>query len=441
MTQPASCSLVLMVGVSIFVHSLAAQSHQQGSGPTETLRTVPKELQLNDSVVLVKRIDHIVCYYNTIEEVDSMVRTFNGLCGLPQWFMPRIREFAVPPGNRFYNTGVYLGNVFLEFFTYNTQYPSTQTKTYRPYYHAFAFANEITNTVGELDQRGVLRSSPHYFSIGNVQQTLDTLFTNITLQSLYGSSLMIFFCQYHPELFDCSLFDFGDLPPLVNPEDQHPYYRDLLEQKNGGPLTLKDVQNIIVSTTAPSAEAHRSTLTKILLPTVELETGRWRPPSGPELILQSGLQEFRLGAITIAVESLTVAKHFLVSKNLAFEEANGYVKIGLGSSIGVDLYLKDVATSAEYDSESWPKECVLHQNYPNPFNPGTIIKYELPRSSLVSLTVYDILGRKVSVLVDERRDAGVHEVRWDGSHHGSGVYFYRLQAGDFTRTKRFLLLR
>ena len=88
-----------------------------------------------------------------------------------------------------------------------------------------------------------------------------------------------------------------------------------------------------------------------------------------------------------------------------------------------------------------PAEMKLYQNYPNPFNPSTTIKFELPKTSHVSLTVYDILGREVSVLVNERRDAGVHEVRLDGSNLASGVYFYRLQTGDFTQTKRLLLLR
>ena len=84
---------------------------------------------------------------------------------------------------------------------------------------------------------------------------------------------------------------------------------------------------------------------------------------------------------------------------------------------------------------------VLNQNYPNPFNPSTTIKYELPKASLVRLSVYDMLGRQVSVLVDERRDAGVHEVKFEGSTLASGVYFYRLQAGDFTQTKRLLILK
>ena len=88
-----------------------------------------------------------------------------------------------------------------------------------------------------------------------------------------------------------------------------------------------------------------------------------------------------------------------------------------------------------------PKQFTLSQNYPNPFNPNTTIKFELPRTSNVTLTVHDILGREVSLLVNERQAAGVHEVKFDASGLASGVYLYRLQTGDFTQTKRLLLLK
>ena len=88
-----------------------------------------------------------------------------------------------------------------------------------------------------------------------------------------------------------------------------------------------------------------------------------------------------------------------------------------------------------------PTAFALKQNYPNPFNPSTNVTYELPRSAVVRLSVYDMLGREVSVLVDERIDAGVHEVKFDASGLSSGVYFYRLQAGTFVETRKLLLLR
>jgi hypothetical protein len=83
----------------------------------------------------------------------------------------------------------------------------------------------------------------------------------------------------------------------------------------------------------------------------------------------------------------------------------------------------------------------LSQNYPNPFNPSTTIKFELPKSTMVRLSVYDMLGREVSVLVNERREAGVHEVKFDASGLSSGVYFYRLTAGTFVQARKLLLLK
>jgi hypothetical protein len=88
-----------------------------------------------------------------------------------------------------------------------------------------------------------------------------------------------------------------------------------------------------------------------------------------------------------------------------------------------------------------PEDFILEQNYPNPFNPSTTIKYALPQSLVVRLSVYDLLGREVSAIVNERRDAGVHEVKFDGSNFVSGVYFYRLQAGTYTKTKKLTVLK
>ncbi len=88
-----------------------------------------------------------------------------------------------------------------------------------------------------------------------------------------------------------------------------------------------------------------------------------------------------------------------------------------------------------------PERFVLEQNYPNPFNPSTTIKFELPTASHVTLSVHDILGREVSVLVNERKNAGVYDVKFDGSSLASGVYFSRLQAGNFVETKKMLVVK
>jgi len=83
----------------------------------------------------------------------------------------------------------------------------------------------------------------------------------------------------------------------------------------------------------------------------------------------------------------------------------------------------------------------LVQNYPNPFNPSTMIEYELTRRGYVQLDVFDVLGRKVATLVDGKQEPGEHTVKWDASRVPSGVYFYRLAAGDFVRTEKMVLMR
>ncbi len=90
------------------------------------------------------------------------------------------------------------------------------------------------------------------------------------------------------------------------------------------------------------------------------------------------------------------------------------------------LYASGIVVDVQTEAAPLPETHELFQNYPNPFNPATTIRYELPAVSEVKLSVFDMLGREVASLVNERRDAGVHEVRFDASHLASGVYLYRL---------------
>ena len=83
----------------------------------------------------------------------------------------------------------------------------------------------------------------------------------------------------------------------------------------------------------------------------------------------------------------------------------------------------------------------LYENYPNPFNPRTTIRFSLPRSGEVSLKIFNLLGEEVATLVSGRVDAGTHAVQWDATGLPSGVYFYRLQAGDFTETRKLVLVK
>ena len=107
-----------------------------------------------------------------------------------------------------------------------------------------------------------------------------------------------------------------------------------------------------------------------------------------------------------------------------------------------------VGTPAEFQkplipelNQEIPKDFALYQNYPNPFNPRTKISYSIKDEGFVTLKVYDVLGNEVATLVDELRNAGSYEVDFDASQLSSGVYFYKLQAGDFVQAKKMLLMK
>ncbi len=105
-----------------------------------------------------------------------------------------------------------------------------------------------------------------------------------------------------------------------------------------------------------------------------------------------------------------------------------------------DTLFRSVVTSIAEHGDV-PIEYALQQNYPNPFNPSTTIRYGLPNRSHVTLTVFNTLGQQTAILQNGEQEAGYHEVQFDGKNLSSGVYFYRIQAGDFMATRRLLLLR
>jgi hypothetical protein len=108
---------------------------------------------------------------------------------------------------------------------------------------------------------------------------------------------------------------------------------------------------------------------------------------------------------------------------------------------GNEVIVRGEPGTLTIDDGAVPEGFELHQNYPNPFNPTTVVSYQLPMASDVQLVVFDMLGREVSVLVNERREAGYHQAQFDGSGLSSGVYVCQMRAGSFLQAKRLLLIR
>jgi flagellar hook assembly protein FlgD len=98
------------------------------------------------------------------------------------------------------------------------------------------------------------------------------------------------------------------------------------------------------------------------------------------------------------------------------------------------------------DEELLPIQYALHPAYPNPFNPITSLRYDLPEQAQVTLTIYDLMGRKVTRLLNTVQDAGFRSVQWNATDmHGkpvsAGVYLYQIQAGEFVQTRKMVLLK
>ncbi len=138
----------------------------------------------------------------------------------------------------------------------------------------------------------------------------------------------------------------------------------------------------------------------------------------------------------------------LLTAKCDFAEAIVYDTLLTNSEIlAVENYLADkynisIATGIEDPQEKIiPEQFTLSQNYPDPFNPSTKIKYSVSQSSQVIIKVYDILGKEIETLVNEEKPTGSYEVNFNAGNLASGIYFYTLQAGKFTETKKLILLK
>ena len=105
---------------------------------------------------------------------------------------------------------------------------------------------------------------------------------------------------------------------------------------------------------------------------------------------------------------------------------------------GICIFNESGITSVNQNSNIL-KTFKLHQNYPNPFNPSTMIKYKLPKSSHIKLKVYNLAGQEIATLINKFQLAGEHEVTWQPKGLPSGLYFYKIQAREYSEAKKLIL--
>ena len=106
-----------------------------------------------------------------------------------------------------------------------------------------------------------------------------------------------------------------------------------------------------------------------------------------------------------------------------------------------DITLYYVPVGITHISSEVPSKYNLSQNYPNPFNPTTNIKFDIPKNEFATMKVYDMLGKEITTLVNEKLNAGTYSVDWNASEYPSGVYFYRLQTDSYTEVKKMILTK
>ena len=170
--------------------------------------------------------------------------------------------------------------------------------------------------------------------------------------------------------------------------------------------------------------------------------------------------QFNINCLTIMYDSSSVQKALQQFDGNANDEDHGYaIAVDKWNNVIVTGRTADSVNSFDYliikygenltdvkeSPNPLPTEFILYQNYPNPFNPSTKISWQSPVSSWQTLKVYDVLGNEVATLVDEYRIAGTYEVKFQSTVNGrqwaSGIYFYRLQVGEFIQTKKMILMK
>ena len=163
-------------------------------------------------------------------------------------------------------------------------------------------------------------------------------------------------------------------------------------------------------------------------------------------IVQGGLHSFALGGVDssdhisfYSKENLTLGGDF---NNAVPDHNSGYAtNYNVWPSISF-LFEENLSI----DNKLLPNAFALHQNYPNPFNPKTVIRYDLPKEATVKILIYDMLGRLVATLADNKHSAGFKQVHWDATNRfgkkvSAGLYLYTIQADDFRQTKKMILLK
>ena len=207
---------------------------------------------------------------------------------------------------------------------------------------------------------------------------------------------------------------------------------------NGGTLTFSIIGSGLPETSKPTKASIDNNILRISVNPI--------PPTDNLPLISSKAP----GTLIAKVRLTTSEKSFAdVPLNLSFRLGpdNPYTKV----SILEDGKIREVPIIGQNEAENLsgenlvsnviPKEYALLQNYPNPFNPETKINFDIPNLADVKISVYDITGKEIAVLVNEKLEPGSYSFKWNGASFASGIYFYRVQSGNFVQTRKMVLVK
>lgn len=300
-------------------------------GPTNALgrRANRGQGSVANPSTLVERIDHIMMIVATQQEVRDLQSIFRDTLGLPEWFPPGVRVAVNRPTWRFYNTGVYMGNVFVEFITFNTDSSTSQPEF--PRRTGLAFESATDSVENELDLRGIRRGNAERFMMVNRAGHEDTLFTNVSVRDLTSRSMTVFFCHYHPELLKSPAFDFGRLSSVGA---FHSYFESVVKARSGGGLGIVEVKEVVVS--APTDSGHRAVYESLLAPAKPSDRDVWKPPLGPAIRLIPG-EGHEIRQLVVRVSSASHAIDQLKKRGLLGAVTTDSAQLSPGLPNGVQV--------------------------------------------------------------------------------------------------------
>jgi len=172
----------------------------------------------------------------------------------------------------------------------------------------------------------------------------------------------------------------------------------------------------------------------------------WQPVEDPDF--QYYVLEKALDTYFTNPEIIMTTDSVYVDTLFEYDQTFYYRLAALDYSGNQGLYTGWVEATVQLalDDNLIPAEFALHQNYPNPFNPLTQIKYDLPEDAVVSINIFDLMGRNIKTLMSSQQSAGYHSIKWDATNNygetvSAGMYLYIIQAGEFRQTKKMLLLK